>query len=256
MDDKFRPGITVSEFPPITLLLSRKNHKAFNILVGDDPFQVRFAERVFNLPCLTVETITDSDILTGKPCLLRVTTGRVVDLSDGVKEKVSIWSIGPMKRGSAGASAIVRYAADLMGKELDRTVIQKIADAITQEGIEDIPIAIWNAVGILSGPTPGEYVRWLEPWESHRSWLRPEVDPGYRLHTLFKSLSAYAFIVNGEENSLKIAGIFISPSKIKYLKNLKLDLSKVYNTLRELSSWKIYRQDPYICAIRISAIWQ
>lgn len=256
MEEKFRPGITVSEFPPITILLSRKNHKAFNILVGDDPFQVRFAERVFNLPCLTVETITDPDILTGKPCLLRVTTGRVVDLSDGVKEKVSIWSIGPMKRGSSGASAIVRYAADLIGKELDRTVIKRIADALTQEGIEDIPIAIWTAVGLLSGPTPGEYVRWLEPWESHRSWLRPEVDPGYRLNTLFRDLSAYAFISAGEEESLKKAGLFLSPSKLKYLSNLKLDLVRVHNTLRELSQWRMKHPDPYPCVLKISAIWQ
>jgi hypothetical protein len=180
-----------------------------------------------------------------------------VDISEKVKDKTAIWSIGPLEKGSPGAMAIVKYAVSILKKEVpDKDTLKKIADALTQEGIEDIPIAIWNAVGLLSGPAPGEYVRWLEPWESHRSWLRPEVDPGYRLNTLFRDLSAYAFISAGEEESLKKAGLFLSPSKLKYLSNLKLDSVRVHNTLRELSQWRIKRPDPYPCVLKISAIWQ
>ncbi len=251
----FRPGITPSEYPPITALLSRKAPKPFNILVGNDPHQVKFAEQVLGVKHCIVEKVTDDDLLTGKPCLLCITTGRVVDISEGVREKTSFWSIGPMRKGSAGAMAIVRHAATALDKAPDKDAMQRAADRLASEGIEDIQIAIWKALWLLLGPPLEENKRWLEPWESYTGWLRPDVDPSYRLNTLFRDLSAYVFAISGEEESLKKANLSLSPSKVKYLSGLKLSQERVYHTLQELSSWRVRHGDPYPCALKISAIW-
>ncbi len=238
------------------MLLARKAPKPFNILVGNDPYQIRFAEQTLGLRHRIMEKVTDADLLTGEPCLLCITTSRVVDISEKVKDKTAFWSIGPLRRGSAGASAIVRHAATALGKGVpDKDVLQRVADRLANEGIGDIWIALWKAVWLLLGPPPEENKRWLEPWENYLGWLRPDIDPAYRLNTLFRDLSAYAFLISGEEESLKKATLSLSPSKLKYLSGLKLSQEKVYRTLRELSSWRNYHGDPYPCSMRVAAIW-
>lgn len=254
--NQFRPGITPSEYPPITQLLLRKSPKPFNFLIGTDPFQTRFAEQVLGIKCRMADKVTDEDLLTGEPCLLSITTDRVVDISTGVRDKSSFWSIGPMKRGSAGAMAIVKHAASALGTPApDKDALQRVADKLATDGIEDIRVAIWRALWLLLGPPVEEHRRWLEPWENYLGWLRPDVEPSYRLNTLFKDLGAYAFIMSGEEESLRKAGLGISPSKIKYLAGLKLNPGKVYDSLREISAWRLEHGDPYPCVMKVAAIW-
>ena len=255
--DTFRPGITPSEYPPVTQLLLRKSPKPYNILVGEVQFQIRFAEQILGLKCRNMESVTDADLLTGEPCLLSVTTTRVVDISEGTKNKTATWSIGPIGKGSAAALAIVRHAASVVkGGVPDKDVLQAVADELTKDGVDDIRVAIWRAVNLLLGPVPERSARWLEPWESCTGWLRPDIEPSYRLNTLFKDLSAYVFLSNEEEGSLRKAGINVSPSKAKYLSSLKLPAHRVHDTLVELSSWRMRQDDPLLCAIKISALWQ
>jgi len=256
VDAQFRPGISVSEYPPVTMLLSRKTIKPFNILVGDDPFQVRFAEQALGMPCRAEEHVDDTMLLTGRPCLLCVTTGRVVDLSQAVRDKASFWTVGPIRRGSAAALAIVRHAASLVGKEVGKEDARLAADELASEGIGDIMAAIWRAAWILLGPVPEERKRWPEPWEHSTRWLPPGVDPAYRLHTLFRDLTAYAFLAAGEEGSVKKAGLSLSPSKLRYLSGLRLDPARAAETVREVAAWRARKDSPWICALKVASVWR
>jgi len=252
----FRPGIEASEYPPIIQLLARKSPKRHHILVGTEPFQVKFAEQALGLKCQAVEKVDDATLLDGEAHLLCVPTGDAVDLSPGTREKASFWHIGAIKKGSAGAAALVRHAAALVGASPDKAVVQLVADELASGGIGDLRAAIWEAAWLLLGPPPEERKRWLEPWESGVGWLGKGVDPGYRLNTLLKDLTAYVFTACGEADSLKKAGIFLSPSKQRYLSGLRLDPAKVHATLRVISAWRAGRGDPWACALRVSAIWE
>ena len=256
MDSQFRPGVATSEYPPATFLLTRKTFRPFNILVGDDPSQVRLAEQLLGMPCRAEEHVDDSMLLTGQPCLLCVTTGRVVDISQAVKDKTSFWTIGPIKRGSAAALAIVKHAASLLGREVGKEDARLMADELASEGIGDIRVAIWRAAWMLLGPVPEERKRWPEPWEHSTKWLPPGVDPAYRLHTLFRDLSAYAFLAAGEEGSVKKAGLSLSPSKLKYLSGLRLDPARAAETVREIAAWRARKDSPWACAVRVASVWR
>ena len=257
MDPPFRPGIITSEYPPVTLMLARKSFRPFNILVGDDPFQVRFAEQLLGMPCRPEEHVDDSMLLTGQPCLLCVTTGRVVDISQAVRDRRSLWTVAPIRRGSAAALAIVKYAVSLLGIEgPGKDGLRLHADALASDGIGDIRVAVWKAVLGLLGPVPEERKRWPEPWEHSTKWLPPGVDPAYRLNVLFKDLSAHAFLSAGEEGSVRKAGLGLSPSKLKYLSGLRLDAAKAADTVREVAAWRARRDNPWLCAVKVASIWR
>jgi hypothetical protein len=238
-------------------LLLRKTAKKYNILIGDDPAQVRFAEQVLNMPCQFAEHVDDMALLSGGPCLLNIATPKVADLSEAVKTATAFWSLGPITRGSAGATAIVRHAASILAvEEPERDVLRRLADRLAGDGIDDIRIAVWKAVWLLLGPIPEAYSRWPEPWEDYKGWLRNGIDPSYRLNTLLRDLAAYAFILSNEEESLRKAGLSLSPSRLKHLKGLTLEPRKVYDTVSEISAWKVRKYDPYECAFRVATIWQ
>ena len=185
---------------------------------------MRFAEQVLGISCQLAEHIDDMALLSGGPCLLRVPTPRAANLSEAVRAATAFWSLSPMTRGSAGAAAIVRHAASILAvEEPERDVMRRIANRLAGNGIDDIRVAIWRAVWLLLGPIPEAYSRWPEPWEDCRGWLRQDINPAYRLNTLLRNLSAYAFVISGEEDSLKKAGLFLSPSRLKHLKGLTLD---------------------------------
>ena len=255
--DKHRPGITAPEYPPVTLLLSRKSPKPYNILVGSgEPLQVRFAEQALGMPCRPAERVDDASLLEGGPCLLSVTTGRVVDLSDAVRARASMWSLGPVRRGSAAALAIARHAASLLGREPGREEARAVADELAAGGVGDIRAAVWRAAWLLLGPPPQGGGRWKEPWEHRTGWLPPGVDPSYRLNALFRDLRAWAFLANGEEASVRKAGLSVSPSKARYLSGLRLDPARAAETARAVAAWRAGRGDPWACALKVAAAWR
>jgi hypothetical protein len=260
-DKKFRPGKKVSEFNPVPALLSQKTFKNYNILIGEDEPQQRFAEQVLGLPCVFMDGVCDEDFLVDDlPKLFRVESSRVVVLSPQIKEATAFWSLSPMEKGSAAANAIVRYAATLLGMDKpDKDLVERLADTLATDGaMDDTRVSLWAAVWLLTGPEPPVVSkRWPQPWESPQLWFAvPGVSPEYRLNSLYKDLTAYTFLRDDEELVLKKAGIRVSPVKLKVLKKLNLDYSKVHDTIELLDLWRGKQTDPYVCAFRISTLWK
>lgn len=259
-DIKFRPGKKVSEFNPVPAMFAVKNLKHYHILVGEDFPQQRLAEQIVGVPCRFVDTLTDADLqVDAETKLFRVLSARTVILSPQVNDNTSFWSLEPIEKGSAGANAIVRYAASVLDMEKpDKDLVERLADLLATSGtIEDIRVALWTAVWYLTGPPPPETKRWAQPWEDKYLWFNiPGVSPDYRLNSLYLDMTAYTLVIGDEEYTLKKAGLRISPSKVKFFKKLKLDYSKVHDTISLLDIWRTQRTDPYICAFRISNLWK
>jgi hypothetical protein len=257
---KFRPGRRVSEFNSIPALLSQKTYKRYNVLVGEDTPQQRFAEQVLGLPCQFAEFVLDGDLLVDEePKLFRVLSSHQITLSPQVKENTDFWSLDPIERGSAGANAIVRYAATLLGIEKpEKDLVERLADCLVTSGtIEDIRVALWRSVWLLTGSKPPEGRRWPQPWEDSQLWFSiPGVSSDYRLNSLYLDLTAYTLTIEDEESALKKAGLHMSPSKVKVFKKLKLNYTKVHDTIKIIDLWRTKRTDPYICAFRISNLWK
>lgn len=240
-------------------MLAYKVHKRFNILVGEDFVQQRLAEQILGIPCVSSEAITDADLLVDDtPKLFRVLSSKAATLSPQVSDSTAFWSLDPIERGSAGANAIVRYAATLLGMDKpDKDLVERLADLLASSGtIEDIRVALWTAVWLLTGSVPPESKRWSQPWENNLWFAIPGVSPEHRLHSLYLDLTAYTLVQVDEDSTLKKAGLHTSPSKVKFFKKLRLDYSKVHDTIELLDLWRLKRSDPYICAFRISNIWK
>jgi len=236
--------------------LSEKSHKKINILVGDSSAQVGFAEEVLGVACQYMEIVRDQDLLGHEESLLyRVDALRLVDLSPDVRAKTNVWSLEEIQKGSAGANAIVKYASGILGIEHpDRNLVQRTADLLLSEEVGDVRAAIWEAVWLLTGPTPGEFQRWPDPWTTPRAWMPKDVDPAYRLNSLYRDLVGYVFARGDDANAAKKFGV--TPAKFSRLKNFTLDLSRVYASLRDLSKWLTQKSDPLICALKITRIWE
>lgn len=258
---KFRPGKKASDFNPVPAMLPQKTPKRYNILIGEDDSQQRFAEQVLGIPCIFKEGVEDEDLLVDEsPKLFRVESSRLIVLSPQVREATALWSLDSLDRGSAGANAIVRYAATLLEIEKpDKDLVERIADTLAVGGsIDDTRVALWTAVWLLTGPTPPEGgKRWPQPWENSQLWFSvPGVTPEHRLHSLYWDMTAYAFLRDDEELVLKKAGVKVSPSKLKVLKKLNLDYSKVHDTIELLDLWRSKQSNPHVCAFRISNLWK
>ena len=251
----------VVEYPTTPLMLE-KPIKRHNILVGDDALQIKFAEQILSakyqtkIECKSQEIVNDSHILGHEdPQLYRVDRLSQIDMSPHTKPKVGIWAMDFIEKGSAGANAIVREASRLIGgTKPDRKTVEYISSEITKH-LYDIKSAIWYATWLLTGETP-EKRKWLGPWESHISWLPRGEDVSYRLNTLYWELVEYVFAAENDEKGFKKTGRTFRPKEFKYLASLTLPKDRVIKSLTTLSSWREYRTDPYICALKISSIWQ
>ena len=86
------------------------------------------------------------------PKLFRVESPRFVILSPQIKEATGFWSLDPLVKGSAGANAIVRYAATLLGIEKpDKDLVERFADMLATEGaMDDTRVSLWTAVWLLT----------------------------------------------------------------------------------------------------------
>ena len=257
---KHRQGRRVSEFSPVPALLFVKKPKKYNILIGEEPVQQRFAENLLGISCDYKVSVGDFDLQSdGQPKLVRTTSSSNVVLSPQVKDHTAFWSLDPIEKGSAGANAIVRYAASLLSLDkVDNRLIERLADILASSGtIDDLEVALWKAVWLLMGDVPPENKRWPQPWEDKYLWFNiPGVTPEFRLNSLYLDMTSYVFIHADEENNLSKALLRVSPSKIKVFKKIKLDLSKVYNTIKLLDLWRTYKTDPFVCAFQISNVWK
>jgi hypothetical protein len=254
MERKLRPGVRNTVWPTTPLLLGQKTFHRFNLLVGEDPTQVRFAEQVLGVPCQKVEQLHDEDILGKEGSLLfQVEAARCIELSPNTKAMVGIWSLEPIEKGSAGANALVRYGATLLELPANKVLIQRIADLLLEEDIGDIRIAIWHAVWLLTGPCPPEFERWPDPWVEPYKWLPTGADPSYRLNSLYRSLVGYVFAKEDDQDAARKFGMSIS--RFKAMQRLNLDLNKVDRSIRELSRWRAQKSSPLVCALKVTHIW-
>ena len=278
---KLRTGVRISGHPSTPLLLEKETPKLHNILVGDDPAQTRFAEQYLShafyckdgceeqnhhlLKCAEVELVEDEMVLGKKePLLFCVDRDRQIELSSKVESTVGIWALAPISRGSDGANAIIRFATTLLEKDkLRHDAVKSYADAMVKmttdlsvrKEVEDVLAAVWAAVWLLTGPEPEPFKFWPKPWENYLTWLPRGTDTNYRLNALYRELVTYAFAQDGDETAARKIGRF-KPKEFNALKSLRLPKQCVIDSIIELSKWKLHRGDPFVCALKLTKIWE
>jgi len=249
----------------------RKN----NVLIGNDPTQIRFAEQFLSMahgvPVRheAVPAVND-DMLLSKddPKLYLVDVSSLIDISPKERAKTGIFSLDLIERGGAGINAIVRHAARLLGIEKPpKEVMAKVGYELVRESdpsskkylLSDIRAAVWQAAWHLSGtvePRP----RWTAPWENWMLWLPRggRDDVRYRLNSLYRELVMWVFASTGDDRGARKTGGRWDAKHFQKLSQLQLPRDKVYDTLAELSAWRSHDHgsDPFVCAIRISKIWE
>jgi hypothetical protein len=261
MGEKLQPGVRGTDYPTTPLLLEKKAIRKHNVLVGDDPVQVRFAEQFLSahyhaaIACEFVEALNDHRLLGQEaPQLFRVDRSSLIDISPSVREKTGIWSLDMIEDGSAGANAIVRFAASCMGlPKPSREAVAYAAKEITGR-LNDINAAVWHAAWLLLAPVPEKRI-WPNPWESSVGWLPRGEDPRLRLNTLYWTLVEYVFASQNDEKGFRKTGRAFRPRSFKFLSALVLPKDRVYTTVEALSAWREHRGDPYACALRVAKIW-
>lgn len=261
MTEKAQTEAKETEFPTTPLLLD-KTVKKHNILIGNDPVQIRFAEQFLSahhhtkVTCQLVEGMcNDHHVLKEEPQLIRVERSSLLDLSPNVRKQTGLWSLDLIDNGSAGANAIVRHAAKLMG--LPRPAKDTVAFVTKQitESIFDINAAIWQAAYLLTGPTPVKQ-NWPRPWENYLTWLPKGEDVRYRLNTLYWELVEYVFAAENDEKGWRKTGRTFRPKSFKFLSGMILPKDRVSNSLQALSAWREHYSDPYVTALKIAKIWE
>jgi hypothetical protein len=252
----YRPGVKETPFPATPVLLGQKTFKRHNILIGYDPVQEQFASQFFNTSVQLKDSITDEDILGHQDALLyRVEHSWNLEISPQVRNAVGIFSISPMVKGSSGVYAIVKHAAILLGLQKSQTEIAAVADELVKEPIHDVMAAVWHAVWLLTGPAPDPFKPWPEPWAS-KEWLPVNVDPVYRLNTLYRDCVALVYARGDDEEAAHKFGV--RPTKFKVLKDIgrSLDLRRLRASILELNRWRQLKYNPLVCALKITNIWQ
>jgi hypothetical protein len=261
---------TLTEYPTVPLLLER-TPKKHNVLIGNDPAQIRFAEQFLSMhhgvPVRHEQVPEVSDIMLqgmDEPKLYLVDVPQQVDLSPAVRAKTGVWSLDPIEKGGAGINAIVRHAVKLLGMEKPpKNVMAQVGYELVKDSdthgrrylMGDIRAAVWHAAWLLTGPVQGR-PQWIAPWENWVMWMPRGGDPYYRLNALYRELVMWTFASTGDERGFRKTGGGWDSKRWAKLAALQLPKDKVYDTLAVLSAWRAHGYDPYVCAIRISKIWE
>ena|SRR5271157_477303 len=250
----------LGDYSPTPILLERASKK-HNILIGDDPMQVRWAEQFLSMAHDTkvrhevVPTVTDDMVHSEEPKLYVVERSSFIDLAQAVKARTGIWSTDLIDGKSAGMNAIIREGARMVGIEKpDKEQVARIAKEMDE--VLDIRAAIWNAAWLWSGPIPEKRGGWFQPWENWMTWMPKGEDPRKRLHSLYWDLVRWVFASAGDERGYRKTKGRWDEKRWKKLSLLQLPKDKVYSTLVELSIWRAQDYDPYIAILRIAKIWE
>jgi hypothetical protein len=248
-----RGTVAGSDLPPVPLLLNRKTHPANNVIVGSDRAQIRFAAQFFEAEIQELARVTDETLLGHSSLLIHVAGQHQVDLSPEVRARTGVWSAEPIAQGSSAASTLIKFANSLLAQEaLKRDVVERAAKALVKQQTDDILGMLWNAIWMLAIPLP-EFHFWKEPWETPVYWLDPEVDPVYRLNSLYRDLVGFAFLACHEPVGARKFGV--RPAQGARYKQWQIDLNRVYASIRVLSQWRSSKTSPHVCAMKIAAIW-
>jgi len=266
-------GVESTQYPTVPLLLERSAKKN-NILIGNDPTQIRFAEQFLSMshkkPIVHEPvSLVDDMMLQGQdePKLYLVDVSSQIDnVSPKEKAKTGIWSLDLIERNGAGINAIIRYAAKLLDiPKPDKTTMSRVGYQLVKESdpsskkylLTDIRAAVWQAAWYLTGTDTGR-PRWLAPWENWMLWM-PKGDRDnvrFRLNSLYRELVMWVFASTGDERGVRKTGGRWDAKQFQKLSQLQLPKEKVYATLAELSAWRTQGYDPFVAAIRISKVWE
>lgn len=254
--------LVTGEDHPTPFAWQKKTLPKNNILIGEDPAQLRFlvqrltptSKSIDGPEAEPVERVTDAMLLGRTGLLYCVKAAHRIDLSPDVRSHTGIWEAGPIERASAAVNEIVRHAVAIIdpGAKLSRSTLNFVANELTKEPLADIRGSLWHAVWLLTGEfTP--YVAWPEPWNDPVKWLPPEASVPLRLQTLYRTLVGWAFLATGEEIGVK--QLSLEYQEIQQLKQLRLDTRRVYESIQQLSIWRNRHSDPILCALAIASIW-
>jgi hypothetical protein len=268
--DRKKSGALIMEtqYPSAPLLLEKPLQKN-NILIGDNEAQVRFAEQYLSaahgqsIVCQKMDLLTDDHLLGhDEPLLYRVERSSFFDLSLDVKAKTGIWSLEFISEGSTAANALVRAAATLIDAKPKKEDVTRVARELVYqtrhgmgEDLDQIMVSVWRAAWLLTAP-PIERKSWPRPWENHVAWMPPDVDPAHRLHSLYWELMMYIFAAENDEKGWKRMGRPYKAETFKRAATKRMPLPQVDATLHVLSAWREQKSDPYICALKVAAIWE
>jgi hypothetical protein len=248
-------GVKETSYPSTPALLDQKTIKKHNILIGYDPVQEQFAAKFLGLPIQFKDIVRDEDVLGNQESFLyQVEHSWNLEFSPQVRRMIDLFSISPLVKGSSGLYAVVRHAASILGIKKTPTEIAAFADELIKEPILDITAAVWESVWLLTGLTPEPFKPWPEPWSS-KDWLPVNVDPQYRLNTLYRDCIALVYAKDEDEEAAHKFGV--RPSKFKVLKDISrsLELNRLRASILELNKWRILRYNPLLCTLKITNIW-
>ena len=266
-------GTEGTTYPTVPLLLERSAKKN-NILIGNDPTQIRFAEQYLSMAhkqSIKHEPVSmvDDGMLMGQdePKLYLVDVpSQIENVSPKEKAKTGVWSLDLIERNGAGINAIIRYAAKLIDiPKPDKTTMSRVGYQLVKESdpsskkylLTDLRAAVWQAAWFLTG-SENSRPRWLAPWENWMLWM-PKGDRDsvrFRLNSLYRELVMWVFASTGDERGVRKTGGRWDAKQFQKLSQLQLPRVLVYETLAELSAWRGQGYDPFVCAIRISKIWE
>jgi len=258
-------GVRGSVFAQTPFILNRKTVSLHNILVGDDPCQIRFMELFTGQRVKKMNVVTDEDILGHEESLLlKVDSPNAILLSANVKINVGIWSLDWLSKGTAGVSQIIKYAQSLLDVKLPKGAIERANEMLvdlfpTETGhglpcVRDVRAGISGAFWILSGEIP--LVKppfWKQPWESSKEWLPRGVNPALRLNKLYRDIVGWTYMRDRDQKAGRQFGL--TPSRLQYLEKQKPDVARMDATFTLLSAFRHGAIDPYVTALRISRIW-
>lgn len=255
-ESKNRTAGTSQEFTPAVFLLQKKSAHRNHIVIGEDPAQLAFIAEELETPIEEVDRVTDDMLVGQSGHLYKVFAGHRIDLSPEMRSKTGFWSAEPITRGSAAINVIVKYAAAILPFEgkLTREQVDIVGDQVVKNRIVDVRVAISESMWLLTGEIKRPE-RWPEPWEQPIKWVNSEtMDVSYRLNTLHKRLIGYTTYLGKGPEAAKAIGV--RPHELQKYKDLTLDLTKVYHTIKTISQWRQGKwADEYICAGIICSIW-
>ena len=251
----FRPGVVASsEYQPVVLTLGRKTLPKWNIVIGDDHAQLLWMEHVAGMKAATVDKVTNEMLLGKDACRYRIAAEHRLDLSPDVKARTGIWSADRITKNSAALNHLVKFAQTLLPHnppKLTREQVAIVGEEVMRYDVTLVQAAIGRAMTAICGPMLPRK-RWTEPWLDPRHWMDLK-EPNYRLHSLHKTLVAWAHIYC--DNVLYAKQLGLSPSRIQWLKGQTIDPKKVLKAIKILSAWSVEKSEPWQCAMTVAAIW-
>lgn len=258
--------VVVHPYPQIPMALELGEIGPRHLVLGDRNHQVEclahlIRQALGSVEIVETEILSDHDVLNAVcPTIWVVPMLRDGSLAQGTMAGLHKWVSAPMTPGTAGANALVRVAAGYAGvKKPGRATIEAVSRWVMEDNTGDhIDTMMWDAFWHMTDPRLDARVGEdrgsnQHPWTNAWGWFDGKIPLEKRLHILYKDLAGWVFSQGDDVAQLKRLGI--SPSKGKWLKELKLPVPKVETTVRLLSAWRSRQGDPYRVAMEISTVW-